>query len=152
MTVGWPARKVFARRHVLVELAPLVYGWDPRLVEGVAARVVADPEVVPLVGVAGAVEPVHALASVLAREEVIAERIATGLERHDAPVATPESVAGAVAETERRIGGRLAVEQHQAVERNLLLRAWGGAGGGCRWRGEDDDAGGGGGRVRGVRV
>jgi len=46
-------QKVFARRHVLVELAPLVYGWDTRLVEGVAARVMADPEVVPLVGVAG---------------------------------------------------------------------------------------------------
>ncbi len=110
-------QKVFARRHLLVELAPLIYGWDPRLVEGVAARVLADPEVVPLVGVAGAVEPVHALASVIAREEVIAERIATGLERRDAPVATLESVAGAVAETERRVGGRLAVEQHQAVER-----------------------------------
>jgi len=110
-------QKVFARRHVLVELAPLVFGWDPRLVDALAARVMADPEVVPLVGVAGAVEPVHALASVLAREEVIAERIATGLERHDAPTATLESVAGAVAETEARVGGPLAVEQHRAVEK-----------------------------------
>ena len=84
--------------------------------EGVAARVMADPGVVSLVGVAGAVEAVHALVSVLAREEVIAGRIATGLERHDAPTATLESVAGAVAETEARIGGRLAVEQHRAVE------------------------------------
>jgi len=110
-------QKVFARRHVLVELAPLVYGWDPRMVEGVAARVLADPEVVPLVGVAGAVEAVHALASVLAREEVIAERIATGIARSDAPTATLESVAGAVAETEVRVGGLLAVEQHRAVEK-----------------------------------
>jgi len=109
-------QKVFSRRHVLVDLAPLVYGWQPRLVEGVAARAMADPEVIPLVGVAGAVEPVHALASVIAREEVIAERIATGLARSDAPVATPESVAGAVAETEERVGGPLADEQHQAVE------------------------------------
>jgi len=54
---------------------------------------------------------------VLAREEVIAERIATGLERHDAPTATLESVAGAVAETEARVGGLLAVEQHRAVEK-----------------------------------
>ena len=93
-------QKVFARRHVLLELAPLVYGWQPRLVDAVAARVLADPEVIPLVGVAGAVEPAHALASVIAREEVIAERIAAGLDRCDAPVAAPETVAGAVALTE----------------------------------------------------
>jgi conjugative relaxase-like TrwC/TraI family protein len=109
-------QKVFARRHVLVELAPLVYGWQPRLVDGVAARVLADPEVIPLVGVGGAVEPAHALASVIAREEVIAERIAAGLERSDAPVAAPETVVGAVALSEGRVGGELAVEQREAVE------------------------------------
>ncbi|MGH9077042.1 MAG: MobF family relaxase, partial [Acidimicrobiales bacterium] len=109
--------KVFSRRHVLVELAPLVFGWQPELVEAVAARVLADPEVIPLVGVAGAVEPVHALASVIAREEVIAERIATGLDRLDAPVATPETVAAALAETAERVGGPLADEQRQAVEK-----------------------------------
>ena len=65
---------------------------------------------------AGAVEPVHALASVIAREEVIAGRIAAGLDRTDAPVAAAERVAAAVAGTETRIGGRLAGEQRQAVE------------------------------------
>jgi hypothetical protein len=66
--------------------------------------------------VAGAIEPVHALASVVAREEVIAERIAAGLDRTDAPVAAPDVVAAAVADTETGIGGRLADEQRQAVE------------------------------------
>jgi len=108
--------KVFSRRHLLVELTPHLYGWGPRLVEAVAARVLADPEVLPLVGVAGAIEPVHALASVVAREEVIAERIAAGLDRTDAPVAAPDVVAAAVAETETGIGSRLAGEQRQAVE------------------------------------
>jgi len=109
--------KVFSRRHLLVELAPHLYGWERRLVEAVAARVLADPDVIPLVGVAGAIEPVHALASVIAREEVIAERIATGLARTDAPTASPEAVAGAIAETEERVGASLAGEQRQAVEK-----------------------------------
>ena len=108
--------KVFSRRHLLVELTPHLYGWGPRLVEAVAARVLADPDVIPLVGVAGAIEPVHALASVVAREEVIAERIATGLDRTDGPVAATDRVASAVADTETTIGGVLAGEQRRAVE------------------------------------
>ena len=108
--------KVFSRRHLLVELAPHLYGWEPRLVDAVAARVLADPDVIPLIGVAGAIEPVHALASVIAREEVIASRIAAGLDRTDAPVAAPDIVAAAVADTEAGIGGRLADEQCRAVE------------------------------------
>ena len=108
--------KVFSRRHLLVELAPFLYGWEPRLVDAVAARVLADPDVIPLIGVDGAIEPVHALASVIAREEVIAGRIAASLDRTDAPVAAPDRVAAAVADTEAGIGGRLAGEQRRAVE------------------------------------
>ncbi len=108
--------KVFSRRHLLVELTPHLYGWEPRLVDAVAARVVAHPDVIPLIGVAGAIEPVHALASVIAREEVIAERIAAGLDRTDAPVAAADMVAAAVADTETGIGGRLTGEQRRAVE------------------------------------
>lgn len=109
--------KVFSRRHVLVELAPLLYGWEPRLIETAAARLLADPEAIPLVGVAGAVEPVYALASVIVREQVIAERVAAGLARSDAPVATADAVIAAVAVTEEAIGGPLAGEQRQAVEK-----------------------------------
>jgi conjugative relaxase-like TrwC/TraI family protein len=42
--------KVFSRRHLLVELAPQLYGWEPRLVEAVAARVLADPRCTPWSG------------------------------------------------------------------------------------------------------
>lgn len=117
MTGRWPARqKVFSRRHVLVELVPLLYGWEPRLIEAAAARLLADPDTIPLVGVAGAVEPVYSLASVIAREQAISERVAAQLERTDAPVATPEAVASAVVTTEAEIGGQLAAEQRRAVE------------------------------------
>jgi conjugative relaxase-like TrwC/TraI family protein len=109
-------QKVFSRRHLLVELGPYLYGWEPRLVEAVAARLLADPEVIPLVGVAGAIEPVYALASVVAREHVIAERMAAQLVRSDAPVASSGAIAAAVAETEGRIGADLAGEQRRAVE------------------------------------
>jgi ATP-dependent exoDNAse (exonuclease V) alpha subunit len=108
--------KVFSRRHLLVELTPHLYGWEPRLVEAVAARVLADPEVIPLIGVAGAIQPVHALASVVAREEVIAERIATGLERTDAPIAAHETLLAAIVDVQARVGGELANEQRRAVE------------------------------------
>ncbi len=108
--------KVFSRPHLVVELTPHLYGWETRLVDAVAARVLADPEMIPLVGVAGAIEPVHALASVVAREEVIAEQIATQLDRADAPIAAPDRVAAAIADTETGIGGVLAGEQRRAVE------------------------------------
>ena len=53
-------------------------------------RALADPEVVPLVGVAGAREKVHSLASVLAREAAIAEGLAHQLARSDAPAVPPQ--------------------------------------------------------------
>ncbi len=76
---------MFSRRHVLVELAPLLYGWEPRLIEAAASRLLADPEAIPIVGVAGAVEPVYALASVIAPERAITERVAAGLARCGPP-------------------------------------------------------------------
>ena len=50
-----------------------------------ADRALADPEAVPLVGVAGARERAHSLASVLARETAIAESLARQIDRGDAP-------------------------------------------------------------------
>jgi conjugative relaxase-like TrwC/TraI family protein len=66
-------RKVFARRHVIVEVAPHLFGQDPRLLDVLAARALQDPEAIPLVSVAGAREQPYALASVLAVEQAIAE-------------------------------------------------------------------------------
>jgi hypothetical protein len=72
--------------------------------------------VIPLVGVAGAREQPHALASVLATETAIANGIARQLERTDAPVAPPGSVAQAITSAEKSIGATLSAEQRQAVE------------------------------------
>ena len=100
-------RKVFSRRHVMVAVAPHLYGQDPRLLEALVDRLLADPEVVPLVGVAGAREQAHSLASVLARETAIADSLSRGLGRADGPATT---AAGAVVE---RLDDRLgAVRSH----------------------------------------
>ena len=46
-------RKVFFRRHVIVAMAPYLYGQDPALLDPLVDRALADPETVPLVGVKG---------------------------------------------------------------------------------------------------
>jgi hypothetical protein len=84
-------RKVFARRHVLVERAPHLFGQDPRALDLLAGRALQDPEVIPLVGVVGAREQPHALASVLATEQAIANAMARQLARTDAPGGAPSS-------------------------------------------------------------
>jgi conjugative relaxase-like TrwC/TraI family protein len=109
-------RKVFARRHVLVEAAPHLFGQDPRALDLLVDRALQDPEAIPLVGVAGAREQPHALASVLATEQAIADAIGRQLERSDAPVAPVAAVEQAVTSAEKTIGGALSVEQRQAAE------------------------------------
>jgi hypothetical protein len=52
-------RKVFSRRDVIVAVAPHLYGQDPVLLEVLVDRALADPEVIPLVGVAGARQQAH---------------------------------------------------------------------------------------------
>ena len=108
-------RKVFSRRHLVVALAPQLFGQQPEVLERLVDRALADPEVVPLVGVAGARERAHSLASVLARESAIAESLARQLDRTDGLVASPESVEAAIAGAERTIGARLSDEQRSAV-------------------------------------
>jgi conjugative relaxase-like TrwC/TraI family protein len=108
-------RKVFSRRHVLVELAPHLFGQDPRALDVLVGRALQDPEVIPLVGVAGAREQPHAQASVLATEAAIANAIARQLERTDAPVALPAAVEQAITSAEKSIGTALSVEQRDAA-------------------------------------
>jgi conjugative relaxase-like TrwC/TraI family protein len=109
-------RKVFARRHVLVEAAPHLFGQDPRALDLLVDRALQDPEVIPLVGVAGAREQPHALASVLATERAIADAVARQLERSDAPVAPYAAMEQAITLTEKAIGAALSVEQRQAAK------------------------------------
>jgi conjugative relaxase-like TrwC/TraI family protein len=108
-------RKVFSRRQVIVQLAPLLFGQDPRLVEAIADRVLADPEVVPLVGVTGAREQVHALASTLAAESAIAAGIDRQIAREDGPAAPVETVEAAIGDAEASLGGPLSAEQRAAA-------------------------------------
>jgi conjugative relaxase-like TrwC/TraI family protein len=104
-------RKVFSRRDVIIAVAPHLYGQDPALLEALVDRALRDPEVVPLVGVAGAREQAHSLASVLARETAIAESLSRQVERLDAPATPSGAVVTAMKEVEVDLGGRLSAEQ-----------------------------------------
>jgi len=108
-------RKVFSRRHLIVALAPHLYGHDPALLDAFVDRALADPETVPLVGVKGARERVHSLASVLARETAIAESLGRQLARSDAPAAGQGDVEAAIAAAEASLGARLSEEQRSAA-------------------------------------
>ncbi len=108
-------RKVFARRQALVEVAPHLFGQDPRALQLLVDRALQDPGVIPLVGVAGAREQPHALASVLASEQAIANAIARQLVRTDAPIASSAVVVQAIVSAEKAIGAALSAEQHHAA-------------------------------------
>jgi hypothetical protein len=108
-------RKVFSRRHLLVEVAPHLFGQDPNLLDPLVNRILQDPEAIPLIGVAGARERPYALASVLATEQAIAAAIDRQLARTDAPAASPAALQQAMAAAEHRIGAVLSAEQRQAA-------------------------------------
>ncbi len=108
-------RKVFSRRHVIVALAPHLYGQDPALLIPLVERALADPETIPFVGVKGAREKVHSLASVLARETAIAESLGRQLVRSDAPAVTQPAVQEAIAATEAALSAQLSGEQRSAA-------------------------------------
>jgi conjugative relaxase-like TrwC/TraI family protein len=109
-------RKVFSRRHLIVAIAPHLYGWTPEQVEWVVVRALADPSVVPLIGVPGAIEATYSLASVLATEAAIADSLEHHLARTDAPATIADQAARAIADTGAPIGG-LSAEQARAAER-----------------------------------
>jgi conjugative relaxase-like TrwC/TraI family protein len=108
-------RKVFCRRDVIVAVAPHLYGQDPGLLEALVDRALRDPEVVPLVGVAGARQQAHSLASVIARETAIADSLSRQVDRGDAPATPSAAVVAAMGEVESDLGGRLSVEQASAA-------------------------------------
>jgi len=113
---GDPARrKVFSRRHVIVALAPRLFGQDPAILDPLAARALADPEAVPLVGVAGARERVYSLASVIARETAIADSLERQLTRIDGPTVPLDGVEAAAAAAEADLGASLSAEQRDAA-------------------------------------
>jgi conjugative relaxase-like TrwC/TraI family protein len=108
-------RKVFCRRDVIVAVAPNLFGQDPRMLDLLVDRLLADPEVIPLVGVEGAREQAHSLASVLARERAIAESLSRQRGRADAAVVPSRLVAHAIRSVEAGLGDRLSEEQASAA-------------------------------------
>jgi conjugative relaxase-like TrwC/TraI family protein len=108
-------RKVFCGRDVIVAVAPHLYGQDPVLLEVLVDRALADPEVIPLVGVAGARQQAHSLASVIARETAIAESLGRQADRSDAPATPNTAVTAAITEVEVGLGSHLSEEQATAA-------------------------------------
>jgi len=108
-------RKVFSRRDVIVASAPYLYGQDPAFLDPLVERALADPESVPLVGVKGARERVHSLASVLARETAIADSLGRQLSRCDAPAVAEDAVKEAIVAAETALGAVLSDEQRSAA-------------------------------------
>jgi conjugative relaxase-like TrwC/TraI family protein len=108
-------QKVFSRTRLIAEVAPLLYGHDPAVLDRVIDRIIASPLVVPLIGLAGPREQPYSAVAVLASEAAIAERV-DRLVDTPGPQLDPESVETAVAGTETRLGDRLSAGQRQAVD------------------------------------
>ena len=110
------ARKVFAKRDVIVAVAPALYGRDLSELAPVVSRALADPETVPLLRVHGAHQPVYTTATAIAREEAIARSVASQLQRTGAPAVAPEVAEAAKARAEASLGRCLTAGQRDAVD------------------------------------
>ncbi len=109
------ARKVFSRRDVVVAVAPSLFGLEAAELDRVVARVLADPEAVPLFGVPGARERPYACASVIATEEAIAASVADQALRSDAATVPRSVVAEAIVARQHALGTALTAGQRDAV-------------------------------------
>jgi conjugative relaxase-like TrwC/TraI family protein len=108
--------KVFCRRDVIVAVAPALYGADPAELPRVVERTLADPEAVPLLGVAGASERAYATAATIAREQAITASVEAQADRRDAPAVPLETAQAALSRAEARLGWPLTPGQRRAVE------------------------------------
>ncbi|MGH9230223.1 MAG: MobF family relaxase [Acidimicrobiales bacterium] len=110
------ARKVFTRRDVMVAVAPSLYGRDPGELSRVVDRTLADPEAVPLLGVAGATERAYATAMTIAREQAIARCVEAQVARYNAPATSPDAARAAAARAAAQVGHPLTAGQGKAIE------------------------------------
>jgi conjugative relaxase-like TrwC/TraI family protein len=108
-------RKVFSRRDVVVAVAPSLFGLEAGELDRVVGRVLADPEAVPLLGVAGARERPYACASVIATEQAIAASVAEQAVRSDAATVALQAVEEAIVAREDALGSALTAGQRDAV-------------------------------------
>jgi len=109
-------RKVFSKRDVIVAVAPALFGRDLSELSRVVVRTLGDPEVVPLLAVAGAHQPAYSTATTIAREEAIARSVEAQVARVGAPAVSAESAEAAVARAEASLGRCLTAGQGAAVE------------------------------------
>jgi conjugative relaxase-like TrwC/TraI family protein len=110
------SRKVFSRRDVIVAAGPALYGRNPTDLERVVERTLADPEAVPLLGVAGAHERAYGTATTIAREEAIARSVEAQAGRIDAPAVSGDDPSRAIEAREALLGTPFTDGQRRAVE------------------------------------
>jgi hypothetical protein len=108
-------RKVFGRAEVIVAVAPRLFGRPMSELGRAVDAVLADREVIPLVGVAAARDRCYTLAHVVVTELSIADTVAIGTAVDGAGVLTEPIIEGAVARVERRLGRPLTDGQLAAV-------------------------------------
>jgi len=109
------ARKVFAKRDVIVAVAPMIYGLPATELDKATTRVLRDPDAVPLVGVPRASERAYATAHVIATELAIDQAVVRGVENREAARVSPEVAAGAVGRQSADLGSPLTPGQQAAV-------------------------------------
>jgi conjugative relaxase-like TrwC/TraI family protein len=106
--------KVFGRSRLVAEIAPRLYGHDPAELDRVVDRVVASPQVVPLIGIAGVREQPYTAAAVLANEQTIADTI-DRLTSRAGPAVDLAAVEQAVAAKQAEIRRSLTAGQQAAI-------------------------------------
>ena len=108
-------RKVFAKRDVIVAVAPRVFGLPAVELTKATDRVLRDPDAIPLVGVPRASERAHATAHVIATERAIEQAVERGVENLEAARVTPKVAEGAVGRQSAVLGSPLTPGQQAAV-------------------------------------
>jgi hypothetical protein len=108
-------RKVFGRAEVIVAVAPLLFGRPMSELARAVDAVLADREVILLVGVAAARNPSYTLAHVVVTEQAIANTVAIGTAVGGAGVLPDPLIERAVARVEQRLGQPLTDGQVSAV-------------------------------------
>ena len=109
------ARKVFAKRDVIVAVAPMVFGLPVTELDKVTTRVLRDPDAIPLVGVPRASEQAYGTVHVIATELAIEQAVERGVENREAARVSPEVAAGAVGRQSADLGSQLTPGQLAAV-------------------------------------
>jgi conjugative relaxase-like TrwC/TraI family protein len=108
------AVKVFDRAEVIVAVAPQLHGLPLGELDRAVDAVLAHPDCIPLLGVAGARTQAYATAAVLAAEEEIAA-LAVELAGQTAPAVDAGAAETAVEAVEGRLGVPMTAGQHDAA-------------------------------------